>query len=484
MASGVDDAAVLEGDAVSEDMSNSEGDGQWQLNAPHSSVTRKYRTYLKRLWKETSHDARETLNRRKLVKAISTLEKALETKRVTFEDEEIVMNLRIGLTTALDQLDKVRPVANPDAPASTSTSPSPSCASAAVAVPEAGQVTKPKPRRSILFGGEGGPSKSIIPHIRMPNNLPLVASLIAVLMGIVVTIWCFSGNYIFTGLFTAMVLLGQLEYYRGVISTGVYPARKISVIGSCSMFLTALFFPNIHQLMLPCFATVAMIWMLTMKRNPSTISDIATTFTGMFYIGYMPSFWVKIRPMGAWREHTRVAHLVAPFLGLIGRKAQALPAWVPKTVPLPITQGAIFTFWCWICIAFADVGAYFTGKNLGKTKLGSISPAAGKTSPKKTVEGVIGGCITSGLLGALGAWVQRWPRWYITGMGHGVMLALLGLIGDLTASMLKRDAGLKDFGDLIPEHGGVLDRVDSFIFSAPYAYFVIRWCLPYWKAVL
>ena len=74
----------------------------------------------------------------------------------------------------------------------------------------------------------------------------------------------------------------------------------------------------------------------------------------------------------------------------------------------------------------------------------------------------------------LGAWVMKWPFWYLSGCVHGVILALLGLVGDLTASMLKRDAGLKDFGDLIPEHGGVLDRVDSFIFSAPYAWFVMK----------
>ena len=77
-----------------------------------------------------------------------------------------------------------------------------------------------------------------------------------------------------------------------------------------------------------------------------------------------------------------------------------------------------------------------------------------------------------------GAWVQKWPLWPLTGAIHGTLLALLGLLGDLTASMLKRDAGLKDFGDLLPEHGGVLDRVDSFIWSAPYSWLVCTTVIP------
>ncbi|GMH78412.1 hypothetical protein TrLO_g1047 [Triparma laevis f. longispina] len=98
-------------------------------------------------------------------------------------------------------------------------------------------------------------------------------------MGLAVAVWVFSGNYIFTSLFTLMVLLGQLEYYRGVMSTGVYPARKISVVGSCAMFLTGLFFPSLHQLCLPAFSTISMIWFLTAKRNASSISEVRSPFT-------------------------------------------------------------------------------------------------------------------------------------------------------------------------------------------------------------
>jgi predicted CDP-diglyceride synthetase/phosphatidate cytidylyltransferase len=135
----------------------------------------------------------------------------------------------------------------------------------------------------------------------------------------------------------------------------------------------------------------------------------------------------------------------------VQQKAETrLPSYIPQVVHLPITTGAIFIFWTWLCLAFSDVGAYFVGKKFGKTKLGTVAPAAGAASPNKTIEGVIGGCALSAALGMLGAWVQKWPLWALTGAVHGVILGLLGLLGDLTASMLKRDGGLKDFGDILP----------------------------------
>ena len=124
------------------------------------------------------------------------------------------------------------------------------------------------------------------------------------------------------------------------------------------------------------------------------------------------------------------------------------------------------------------MAAYFVGRSFGKTKLGKAFPAAGATSPNKTVEGVFGGCAAAAAFSVFGAWVQAWPWWGLTGAFHGVFLALLGLVGDLTASMLKRDAGLKDFGNLLPEHGGILDRVDSFIWTAPYSWLFFAYLLP------
>ncbi len=116
-----------------------------------------------------------------------------------------------------------------------------------------------------------------------------------------------------------------------------------------------------------------------------------------------------------------------------------------------------------------DSGALFIGRWLGRRKL------AVAISPGKTVAGFWGGLACGGIAGMVAASPLSLPGGWITGGLVGTVLSLLGQLGDLAESMLKREAGVKDSGRLIPGHGGLLDRLDSLLFAAPALYLLLRY---------
>ncbi len=132
-----------------------------------------------------------------------------------------------------------------------------------------------------------------------------------------------------------------------------------------------------------------------------------------------------------------------------------------------------------LCLAGAwlgDSGAYFVGTFLGKHKL------CPEISPKKTVEGAVGGVITVGIVFAVYAFFYRLVQGYfgqsfevnyIVLVLIGFVCGVLGIIGDLSASLIKRQVGIKDFGNIMPGHGGIMDRFDSVLFVAPFMMFVL-----------
>jgi len=117
---------------------------------------------------------------------------------------------------------------------------------------------------------------------------------------------------------------------------------------------------------------------------------------------------------------------------------------------------------------FNDVAQFTWGKMLGKTK---IAPTV---SPGKTVEGFLGGVVTTAVIAAFaGPYLTQMPwEWSLLA---GAMIAIAGFVGDVTISALKRDLGVKDSGGLIPGHGGILDRVDSLTYAAPVFLHFFRW---------
>jgi phosphatidate cytidylyltransferase len=121
-------------------------------------------------------------------------------------------------------------------------------------------------------------------------------------------------------------------------------------------------------------------------------------------------------------------------------------------------------FWLLVTVALTDVGAFFTGKAIGKTKFSD-------TSPNKTLEGVIGGIIVATIFGTyVGLYIAPfWIALIVT-----LVTAVASVFGDLFESYLKREAGVKDSGDLLPGHGGILDRIDGYLFGAPMMLIALR----------
>ncbi|MBE6787154.1 MAG: hypothetical protein E7537_02275 [Ruminococcaceae bacterium] len=114
-----------------------------------------------------------------------------------------------------------------------------------------------------------------------------------------------------------------------------------------------------------------------------------------------------------------------------------------------------------------DMGAYFTGVTIGKHKL------CPEISPKKTVEGAVGGIVASLIFAVVISLLFK--KFSIGVIVATVPLCVLGMIGDLFASAIKRSVGLKDYGNLIPGHGGIMDRVDSIIMIAPLMFVLMLW---------
>ena len=120
--------------------------------------------------------------------------------------------------------------------------------------------------------------------------------------------------------------------------------------------------------------------------------------------------------------------------------------------------------WLLVTVAIADTGAYFTGKAIGKTKFSD-------TSPNKTLEGVFGGIIIATILGTyMGLYVAPFG----TALVVTLVTATASIFGDIFESYLKREAGVKDSGDILPGHGGMLDRIDGYLFGAPMMVIALR----------
>lgn len=196
-------------------------------------------------------------------------------------------------------------------------------------------------------------------------------------------------------------------------------------------------------------ATAAVLWVAS-EGWPIVVQAVLLVATAFWVLG-----------LGAVVTYPRSRQVLLAKPVMIAAGAVALPgAWLALVVVAGAPRGAELLIWLLASAAAADIGAYFAGRRFGRRRL---APAV---SPGKTWEGAGGGAIAAlawGVVGATYFGAGPVPAW----LGLSAVLFLASVAGDLFESAFKRARGVKDSGRILPGHGGVLDRIDSVIASAP-----------------
>lgn len=237
-----------------------------------------------------------------------------------------------------------------------------------------------------------------------------------------------------------LAAIGLLEFFKMAAQKEITPFRVLGVSSGLILVLIAYFYNDLSNSKLFSFGLftvglfiilfLSFLLQLLKKGSKNSIMNVGITFFGVFYIGGLISHFILLRNLNN-----------------------------------PVFPGIYAIWFALICTWATDSTAYFVGSGIGKRLL------APKVSPKKTLEGFIGGVLGSLFAGFVFS--------IISGIGtkNALIIAgfigIIGQLGDLFESALKRDALIKDSGNLIPGHGGILDRFDSALFTIPLTYYLI-----------
>ncbi|TXK81942.1 phosphatidate cytidylyltransferase [Paenibacillus sp. N3.4] len=251
-----------------------------------------------------------------------------------------------------------------------------------------------------------------------------------VIAGLVFITLLVLGGYWYAGLIVLLSIIGYREYMR---MNGFTKYKLTSFVGLVALLLLSIPWEmfgdsiTIHSSAVIWLAMFVLLFITVASKNTITIDQVSVILLGIVYIG----------------------------LGFYYMIATRLPE-----------HGLFWTIMVFVCIWASDSGAYFVGSKLGK------HPLWPQISPNKSIEGAIGGIVIA-MIAALGfAWYAPELLNLGTALLLGFVIAVVGQIGDLIQSAYKRVKGIKDTGTLLPGHGGVLDRMDSWLIVFPFIHWI------------
>ena len=224
-----------------------------------------------------------------------------------------------------------------------------------------------------------------------------------------------------------LCLLGLDEFYRMALPQRRGEGRAASLAGALALFALFSASPVVPLMTLTALVLgFSLVALFRLKEIKQAAPDVALVLMGFLYVPLLLSHLVLIR---------------------------MLPT------------GTSWLFLIMVIVMAGDSAAYYVGSSIGKNRL---YPAV---SPKKSIEGAVGGLLGS-VIGAVIAKFTFFPELALADcFGAALLLGVLGQLGDLFESLIKRSCGVKDSGSIIPGHGGILDRLDSILFAAPAAYY-------------
>lgn len=253
------------------------------------------------------------------------------------------------------------------------------------------------------------------------------------------------GGVLYLLFFLALIFAGQLEYQKLLESKNLPNEKILGLISSLLMGLSAYLG---YYYFTFCFTVVVLVILILDLRKgdfSQTVTNIGATLFGVIYLGWLLSHGILLRNIDQY-ENIRAYSVNIQGLSDLG---------------------FFVVVFAVACTFLNDTGAYYTGKMFGKHKL------APKISPGKTIEGTVGGIVVCILTGLIVNFLFGTPLSSDWTIAFALLVAISAILGDLVESSIKRGAGIKDSGDIVPGHGGVLDRFDSLIFVFPVSYYFI-----------